>query len=265
MQVFKKDESTAARRRMFFYLVDATDGLTEEPGITIAGADLQISKNGGTFANMAGTVTELANGVYYYEFTAGELDTLGPLGIRIADASSRTRFIECQVVAYDPYDTVRLGLTCLPNAVVNASNGLHTIGTSAGQIQVDGSGNAFVDVKEILTVAPTLTTNRLNVNVQAISDNAATADNLELFYSNALVGTVNDASATTSSFIISSGFSATNDFYNGSYLVFTTGALAGLARVISDYVGATKTVSFSYPTPSAPANGVGVMILGRKN
>lgn len=75
-------------------------------------------------------------------------------------------------------------------------------------------------------------------------------------------GSVNDASATATSFILSSGFSATDDFYNGMFLVLQSGTLSGLSRRITDYVGATKTVTLDAALPSAPANGALVTILG---
>lgn len=45
-----------------------------------------------------------------------------------------------QVVAFNPNDAVRLGLTALPNANANAANGLFTRGTGAGQINQDADG-----------------------------------------------------------------------------------------------------------------------------
>jgi hypothetical protein len=46
-------------------------------GLTFAAADIQVSKNGATNANSAGTVTEVGYGLYYYALTASELDTRG--------------------------------------------------------------------------------------------------------------------------------------------------------------------------------------------
>lgn len=45
-----------------------------------------------------------------------------------------------QVVAFDPYDAVRLGVTSLPNANAEAAGGLFTRGTGAGQINQDANG-----------------------------------------------------------------------------------------------------------------------------
>lgn len=58
-----------------------------------------------------------------------------------------------ELVAYDPYDTVRLGLTALPNAAAAASGGLFTRGTGAGQINQTNNGRIDVDVAAIATDA----------------------------------------------------------------------------------------------------------------
>ena len=63
--------------------------------------------------------------------------------------------LEIQLQDLNLNDAVRAGLTALPNANASASGGLLTLGTGAGQIQVDGSGNAYTDVKEINTVGVT--------------------------------------------------------------------------------------------------------------
>jgi hypothetical protein len=74
-------------------------------------------------------------------------------------------------------------------------------------------------------------------------------------------GAVNDASATTTSFVTNLT-ETTNGFYNGHFLVFTSGTLRGQARRIRSYNGATKAVSFDRPLTAAPSNGVTFLILG---
>lgn len=54
--------------------------------------------------------------------------------------------------------------------------------------------------------------------------------------------------------------SATNDFYNGRVIVFTSGALAGQATSIDDYVGATKTATVPALT-GTPAEDVTAVIV----
>ena len=93
-----EDESTAARRRILVYLVDDTDGKTAETGVTISAGDVKISKNGAAEANHAGTLTELAGGFYYYEFSAAEVDTPGFISFRLTKSGVRTFAKEVQAL-----------------------------------------------------------------------------------------------------------------------------------------------------------------------
>lgn len=54
--------------------------------------------------------------------------------------------IEIELVAVDNQDAVRLGLTALPNAAAEASGGLYTRGTGAGQINQPANGMADMNV-----------------------------------------------------------------------------------------------------------------------
>jgi hypothetical protein len=75
-------------------------------------------------------------------------------------------------------------------------------------------------------------------------------------------GSVNDASATTTSFNGNSGLSSVDNFYNGSVLAFTSGALQGKASRITDYTGSTRNFSFAEGFPVAPSNGSTFIIIG---
>lgn len=99
--IFKQSEGTAARRRIPFVCVDATDGITPEVSLTFSAGDLKISKNGGTEANHAGTVAEIAQGLYRYEYTATELDTLGFITLRTNKSGVAIRHFFGQVIAND--------------------------------------------------------------------------------------------------------------------------------------------------------------------
>jgi len=97
MQQIALNQATAALRRLPVYLVDATDGTTPETGITFAAGDIKISKNGAAEGNHAGTVTELAGGLYYYEAASGEVDTAGFLTARFTKTGVRTFVAAVQV------------------------------------------------------------------------------------------------------------------------------------------------------------------------
>lgn len=66
---------------------------------------------------------------------------------------------------------------------------------------------------------------------------------------------VNDASATSTSFDTNLTETA-NDYYNSYYMIqFITGALTGEQRIVSDYVGSSKTITVSSAFSAAPADG----------
>lgn len=83
------NQTVAARRRIPLYLVDATDGLTEENAIVISGSECRIAKNGAGSTTCAGTVTFNETGLYYYEATAGDVDTIGYITVHISDSGAR--------------------------------------------------------------------------------------------------------------------------------------------------------------------------------
>lgn len=104
----------------------------------------------------------------------------------------------------------------------------------------------------------------VDANAVQIAGNATAADNAEAYFVGGLVtGNVNDASPATTDFNGSAGLSATDSFYVGSVLAFTSGTLAGLARRITSYTGATKNLTFAQAWPTAPANSDTFVILGR--
>ena len=70
-----------------------------------------------------------------------------------------------------------------------------------------------------------------------------------------IYGSISDAGADANDFDAASGLSATDDFYNGMTLVFTTGTYKGLRRTISDYTGASRNIVLSTDLPGSPANG----------
>jgi hypothetical protein len=139
MYQIKQSEATAARRRIPVLLVDITDGFTPETGVVTP--TINVSKNGATIATGAGTWTEIGNGQYYYEFTAGEVDTLGWIAVNIEKATvSRDYNAVVQVMAYDYAAATNLGLTAIPAVATGSAGAIPTTGTGANQIQVNGSG-----------------------------------------------------------------------------------------------------------------------------
>ena len=152
MLQIKQSESTAARRRVPVYLVDATDGVTPETGITFAAGDIKLSKNGAAEGNHAGTVTELAGGLYSYEATAGEVDTLGFLSARFTKSGVRTFVAVAQVQVLDPYTAAGGSAPTaadVADAVWDEARSGHTAAGSFGQGVAGVLGNVTGSVASV--------------------------------------------------------------------------------------------------------------------
>lgn len=135
-----------------------------------------------------------------------------------------------ELVAYDPQDTVRLGLTTLPNAAADAAGGL--VISEAGGLDADATAAAAVLAAVILDMAVIL---------------------------NTTIATL----ASQTSFTLTAG-SGDNDFCNGCVAVIKDSSTATQRAIamISDYVGATKTVTlFRDPGIFTMATGDHIAIL----
>lgn len=152
-------------RKIVFLMIDSTDHLSAKTGLTVT---VTLSKNGGAFASPTGTVAEIgSSGWYALTPSATDTNTVGALIIRATASGADPTDVIYNVVAFNPDDAVRLGLTALPNANANASGGLVTYGTSTGQINpasgkipatlasTDVTGNVAADLQTIKTQAVT--------------------------------------------------------------------------------------------------------------
>lgn len=169
MHLIELSEATTARRRVPVVLYDA-DGLAVT-GFTAGAGDIQMSKNGAAFTNAGGTLTELSDGCYYYEAAQADLDTVGFLVLKFEDALLRTTFLWVQVVAFDPYDASRLGMTD-----VLVSGGITKFKFAAGAIDAEAIGDDAIDAGAIATGAITSAKFAAGaINAAAIADDAIDA------------------------------------------------------------------------------------------
>lgn len=166
-----KDQSTADRRRIPILFVDASDGYTPETGVT--SPTINISKNGGPFAAGAGTFTQIdatnLPGHYYYQFTTGEIDTLGYISFyAIKSGTTRSYNAVVQVMAYDEFSATNLGLSNLDATVSSRS----TLTAANVNTEVD---TALSDVGLTTTV-----TGRIDASVSSRSTLTAAQVNTEV-------------------------------------------------------------------------------------
>ncbi len=122
---------------LFFFMVDSTDHITGKTGLT---PTVTISKNGASFGGINGAVSEVGLGLYKIAGNATDSNTVGELWIHATGTGADPTDTSYTIVAYDPFDSVRLGLTALPNVVAAGNGGLPTVNASN---QVKASVEAY--------------------------------------------------------------------------------------------------------------------------
>ncbi|HXG36514.1 MAG TPA: hypothetical protein VNL15_06070 [Dehalococcoidia bacterium] len=213
---------------------------------TFAAGDVKISKDGGAQANTTNLPSHIGSGVYKLTLTATEMQA-AKIFVTLIDAATKVWADQTILIAtygnasaehaVDLDDSVRAGLTALPNAAAEAAGGLITRGTGAGQVNQDANG-------------------RIDVNIAAISADAVAADNLEAEYDGTGYkdyvrrGTAQAGAAGT--ITLDAAASASDDLYNGLIVAIVSGTGIGQARLVTDYVGATKVATVSPNWITAP-------------
>jgi hypothetical protein len=134
---------------------------------TPAAGDVKISKDGGATANVTNLPVAIAMGntaMWDFSMTATEMQA-AKIVVMVADAA--TKVVEDQAFLIGTYgnasaehavdldDSVRAGLTALPNAAAEAAGGLYTRGAGAGQINQDANGR--VDTRTAAMAADVVT------------------------------------------------------------------------------------------------------------
>lgn len=154
-------------------IVDSTDG-TPETGVVFntAGIDLEYRRELAasvditeatlaalTTAHSDGGFLHIGNGYYRLDLPDAACAT-GATGVLIHGAVTGMVVIGCyiQLVAYDPFDTVRLGLTALPNVASGSAGAIPTTGTGANQLSVSSGLVTLAGVTHTGAVIPTVTT-----------------------------------------------------------------------------------------------------------
>lgn len=260
-----------------FALVNKTTGAAVTTG-TVTG---YYTLDGGAQGTVAASPAHLGNGQWEVDLAQGEMngDVVG-LVFTHADALPAAFTIRTDTQTIGGLNNVsRADITGGAYAIDTDANGRVrlVVGTGTGEVN-SSSGKvpatiAAGDLADNSITAAALATDAVNEIVDATWDEATSghtgsgsfgkllSDNLGDIPK--IDGTINDASATTTSFVVASSLSSSDDFYVGSVIAFTTGTLAGIARRITDYVGSSRTATVSPALPSAPANGVEFIIIGR--
>jgi hypothetical protein len=141
-------QSTAFTFRIGPFL-DEDNGKTAETGLTIAQADIQISKNGGAFAQTsdgAPTTTHDTDGWYQCPVTTTDTGTLGPLTVQITKSGALPVWEHFLVVPANVFDS--LHSTGKLDVQVAGTNDIDLSATQKASVNTE-----VVDVLKIDTIA----------------------------------------------------------------------------------------------------------------
>ena len=121
-------QSTAATVKLGPF-IDDTDGKTAETALSIAQADVRLSKNGGDFAqkNSTTSATHDENGYYDIPLNATDTGTLGRLRVAVSKSGALPVWQDFLVVTANVYDTLcstdslDVNVTSLADDVITAA------------------------------------------------------------------------------------------------------------------------------------------------
>ncbi len=276
--------------RLYGVILDFTTGLPLSGGLT--GMDAEISADGGAFTDLATAEAEIGTtGYFRVDFTATETAyDHCVLQFKASNTNAVTYIekIEFEQASDSGVAQSATSSTIVLRAAAVASNDYYNgqqieivRGTGAGQLRTitDYVGSSkTVTIDRIWITTPDSTSvyviknqgqtlgldvlAKVNATQIGSEEDAATA--LGYLYKGGItMAEVDDAGATTTVFIGDASLSAIDDFYNKALLVFVTGALAGEAEKIDDYVGATKSITMAHAFAAVPADTDQFVILGK--
>lgn len=239
-----------ASQVLTFCAVNATTGAA----LTGATVTTKVTLDG-TQSASAGTLTELGTGQYKYVPTQGETNGTS-VGFGFTATNMVPVNLHCFTTAQDPTDAVRFGLTALPNAAAEAAGGLYTRGTGAGQIEQEDNGKVSINVKQWLrgTIPAVNVTGVPKVDVVdwlGVAPNALFGGKVD---ADANVRSATAQAGAASSITLDASASATDSLYFGQRITILSGTGAGQARLITNYVGATKVASVKPNWTTTPDN-----------
>jgi hypothetical protein len=152
MQYLKQSTAVTLKIGPF---IDDTDGKTAETGLTIAQADVRLSKNGGDIAQKteATSCTHDELGIYGCPIDATDTATLGRLQLWVHESGALPVWHEFMVVTANIYDSLcstdilQADLTQCGGSAVAAGAIPNAAADAAGGLPVSDAGNLDLDTK----------------------------------------------------------------------------------------------------------------------
>lgn len=248
-------------------MVSASDGSAFTGSVTVA-----VTIDAGTQATGtvgSGACTHEGNG--YHTYAPSQAETNGNLlAFTFTGTGAIPATVQVFTVSYDPHDTVRLGLTALPNAAADAAGGLPI--SDAGGLDLDTMNSNVSAVladtgTDGVLLAATATSAQLVDDVwdealTGATHNVATSAGKRLRELAASV--IRDGTAqagAANSITLDAGASATNEIYDENLVTIVAGTGAGQTRRIAEYNGTSKVAIVDRVWETNPASDSEFVIL----
>ena len=172
--VLKTGESNATFRVLYVWCV-GSNGTSPATGET--GGQPQFSVGGVYKGNTSATLSAMsaAAGEYFVVLTLSELSAQGPAILRYSSANCLETATPFQIVSYNPYDSTRLGVFSLPNAVADTVGGLPIIGSNysssftVGVASIAPATYSGVTVGSLATLVPANYTSLVTVGMGSVA------------------------------------------------------------------------------------------------
>jgi len=173
MQYLKQSTAVTLKIGPF---IDDTDGKTAETGLTIAQADVRLSKNGANIAqkNEATSCTHDELGIYGCPVDATDTGTLGRLQLFVHESGALPVFCEFMVVPSNVYDSLFSTDKLQVDAVEISSDS-----TAADDLELLVENSKGTDNKVLLSTDAQDLNSTLHVDAKAISGSSTVADDVE--------------------------------------------------------------------------------------
>lgn len=286
---FRLNESSAALRKIPFEMYDSSGNPLTGTTLTFtnppAAGEVQISKAGGAYVDVTGSISEVGSGSWDYNGVAGDFDTLGRIRLKVNKTGAQLFKYEDTVVAVQrSFSAGSIGYAALNetrrvlfstlnmNGAAQNADSLPTIlvyeqGTAigAGAPVVTNKATGLYEVALVLTTANGFSAFKEYTVAAVVTIDGSTARTpvASMLLEPAVVrGQTNGVPTTT--VIPTTLVVASADFYKDSWIYIEDGALAGqIKRIGAMTVGGQITLATGYAFSAAPAAGVNFRIINR--
>lgn len=226
-----------------------------------SGVSVYVNGNGGTQSAGGGTLTHEGNGAWNYVPTQAETN-YNHVAYTFVHATGINQTVQVWPVSFDPTDSVRMGMTALPNATPASNNGLPTVDANNRVVGIQGTKNTLDSLNDLTaaqvnaevdsalnTAVPgTPTAGSINERIKSLDENytsgrASNLDNLDATVSSRSSHAAADIWSVGSRTLTSFGTLVSDIWNNGTRTL--TGFSTALAVAVWDVLETAVTTASS--------------------